>query len=206
MRRIIQALVPIGGFIAVVACSSDDSDDRGNGRARWRCATSETAQGIYCECLSASDEELTDAGYDPSQFALSSCPTSDYKCCESRSEAQSTDGVPSCICWNPETIPFCDGEVPIVDSCPGGPPDNEKPSDTGWCCATSGGVCLCRDDQPLPCEYETSCPQTHECCIAGPDSDGNHCSCYSDQYLSQVSMTCEERADSGEAVVSRCPN
>ena len=206
MRRLVQTFIPIGGFFAVVACSSDDSGDAGgNGNARWRCGTSETAAGIYCECLSASDEQLTEAGYDPAQFSLNSCPTSNYKCCESRSATQSTDGVPSCICWNPETIPFCDGEVPMVDSCPAGRPDDQNPPETGWCCAVSSGVCLCRDDEPLPCAYELSCPQTHACCIAGPDSEGNHCACYSDQYLTQVSMTCEERAD-GEAIVSRCPN
>jgi len=82
-----------------------------------------------------------------------------------------------------------------------------EPPERGWCCATTGDVCLCRDDQLLPCGYNgLNCPASHTCCVQGPDSDGNHCGCYTDDYVSIGNRTCGELAqDPGETIVSYCP-
>lgn len=196
MRRWIST---IGAMLYLFSCSSGNDGAGGTG-AIWRCRINPTSGGQLCDCK---------LGGNSTDYPETSCPPSNYKCCESRTAAESYDGIQTCTCWNPEDIPDCQGAAPIVPLCPTSGSANtggSTGSSVGWCCATSGTVCLCRDDQSLPCSYDLSCPATHTCCIAGPDQDGNHCSCYSDTYLAQVGMTCAERADPGETLVPSCPN
>ena len=100
------------------ACSSTDDGGGAMDLRTWRCFTNPTAEGIYCECRLATDGELEAEGLDPDSFAAEVCPSSNYKCCEAYSRAEAYDGIQSCICWNPETVPFCNGKVPIVSHCP----------------------------------------------------------------------------------------
>jgi hypothetical protein len=104
--------------IAPLSCG----DDGGNGNPSssssslsWRCYVSPVGG---CECKLATDEELEAAGYDKSSFPDSSCPVTSYKCCESREKGAYFDGTKTCVCWNPQSIPFCDGTNTIVPKCP----------------------------------------------------------------------------------------
>jgi hypothetical protein len=106
------------GLCLVIACAASDEKPAPAEDRTWRCYTNPTAEGVYCECRFASDAELESEGLNPASFAEDSCPPSNYKCCETYSRAEAYDGIESCICWNPETVPFCNGKAPMVLRCP----------------------------------------------------------------------------------------
>lgn len=100
-----------------VGCSSSDGGEAAE-KPSWRCYLSPTPEGVYCECRLATDAQLEAEHLDPEGFTENACPASNYKCCEHRTVAQDIYGIESCICWNPETQPFCDAKVDIVSRCP----------------------------------------------------------------------------------------
>lgn len=99
----------------VVACS--DSDEGTAEQRTWRCRTSPTPEGMFCECKLGTDAELQSEGIEPAEFPYDSCPASNYKCCEDYGKATASDATAECICWNPEAA-SCDGDLPMVPGCP----------------------------------------------------------------------------------------
>lgn len=171
--------------------------------ARWICFDSPSSSGSYCECGWMTDQQFEARALDVEP--LSACPTSSHLCCGRYATGEAFSDVEACICWNPGSAVGCEGAVEVVATCPTPSTGAPIPEEPGWCCGPSGNVCLCRDDVNPPCEV-TACPPTHTCCIAGSDPDGQYCTCYTDTYLSELSMTCEERAAPGEILVDHCPD
>jgi hypothetical protein len=98
---------------------SSAGSSAGPSQLKWRCSANPTTKGYYCECRLATDAELEAAHLPVEAFTEASCPeVNNYKCCESYPKADAYDHIDTCICWNPETVPFCDGKAPIVNKCP----------------------------------------------------------------------------------------
>jgi len=103
-------------FLLAMALSfSCSSSDEGSAKD-WRCYVSYTDEGAYCECRFAEPGKHSDEN--EAAFDMTTCPRTSYKCCETRTMADSWNGRETCVCWNPEAIPACRGRDPIVSACP----------------------------------------------------------------------------------------